>query len=61
MENTSQNAVPMPIDYVDRFVRLESSAIRRLYKLVLTYSSEVKEVVSVALGLTNPQKSYLYE
>jgi hypothetical protein len=61
MENASQNAVPIPIDYVDRFVRLESSAIRRLYKLVLTYSSEVKEDVSVALGLTNPQKSYLYE
>jgi hypothetical protein len=61
MENTSQNAVPIPIDYVDRFIRLESSAMRRLYKLALIYSGEAKEDVSVALGLTNPQKSYLYE
>jgi hypothetical protein len=61
MKNTSQNAVPIPIDYVDRFVRLESSAMRRLYKLALIYSGEANENISIALGLTNPQKSYLYE
>ena len=61
MENTSQNTVPIPIDYVDMFVRLESSAMRRLYKLALIYGGEAKEDISIALGLTNLQKSYLYE
>ena len=61
MENTTQNAVPIPIDYVDRFVRLESSVIKRLYKLAILYSNEAKENVSIVLGLTNPQKSYLFE
>jgi hypothetical protein len=53
MENTSQNAVPIPIDYVDMFMRLESSAMRRLYKLALIYGGEAKEDISIALGLTN--------
>lgn len=58
MNNTTQNSVPLPIDYVDRFVRLETKAMRRFYSLVKAYSDAMS---LPALGLTNPQKSYLYE
>ncbi len=58
MTNTSENAVLTPIDYVDRFVRLETATIRRVYLLLKHYVKD-KET-SKALNPTNPQKSYLY-
>ncbi len=60
MLNTSQNAVPIPIDYADRFIRLESTSIKRLYSLILNYGIKEKSNALIALGLTNPQKSYLF-
>jgi len=58
MENTSQNAVPTPIDYVDRYVRLESRTMRRIY--LLLQSRLVSQEELTAFGLTDPQKSYMY-
>ncbi|MEL9939670.1 MAG: DNA double-strand break repair nuclease NurA [Ignisphaera sp.] len=60
MHNTSQNAVPIPIDYADRFIRLETASLKRLYRLIMTYGVEVGGDALIALGLTNPQKSYLF-
>jgi len=59
MENTTENNVPAPIDYVDRYVRIESQTIKRLHQLLRTHSKGRE--VEVALNITNPQKKYLYE
>jgi hypothetical protein len=59
MENTTENNVPVPIDYVDRYVRIESQTIKRLHQLLRTHSKGRE--VEVALNITNPQKKYLYE
>ena len=59
MENTTENNVPAPIDYVDRYVRIESQTIKRLHQLLGTHSKGRE--VEVALNITNPQKKYLYE
>ncbi len=56
--DTSHNAVPTPIDLVDRFVRIEASAIRRFHMLLQAYAQQ--NDVKLAIGFTNPQKSYLY-
>jgi len=58
MENTSQNSVPTPIDYVDRYVRLESRTMRRMY--LLLQSRLISQEELTAFGLTDPQKSYIY-
>ncbi|MEM0027321.1 MAG: DNA double-strand break repair nuclease NurA [Ignisphaera sp.] len=58
--NTSQNAVPIPIDYADRFIRLETASLKRLYRLIMAYGAEAGGDAQIALGLTNPQKSYLF-
>ncbi len=57
MADTSHNAVPTPIDMVDKFVRMEASTIRRFHVIMQQYADEV---TSIALGFTNPQKMYLY-
>jgi hypothetical protein len=59
MENTTENNVPAPIDYVDRYVRIESQTIKRLHQLLRAHSKGRE--VEVALNITNPQKKYLYE
>ncbi len=59
MENTTENNVPAPIDYVDRYVRIESQTIKRLHQLLRTHSKGRE--VEAALNITNPQKKYLYE
>ena len=58
LSDTSQNSVPTPIDLVDRFVRLESSAIRRFHRLLQAYATDSE--TAIAIGFTNPQKAYLY-
>jgi hypothetical protein len=59
MENTTENNVPAPIDYVDRYVRIESQTIKRLHQLLRAHGKG--QEVEVALNITNPQKKYLYE
>jgi len=58
MESSSENNVPAPIDYVDRYVRLESSTIRRLHQLLKSCARTVE--VEIAENPTNPQKYYVY-
>ena len=59
ISDTSHNAVPTPIDLVDRFVRIEASAIRRFHILLQAYAQQ--DNVKLVVGLTNPQKLYLYK
>ena len=59
ISDTSHNAVPTPIDLVDRFVRIEASAIRRFHTLLQAYAQQ--DNVKLVVGLTNPQKLYLYK
>jgi len=59
MESTTENNVPAPIDYVDRYVRVDSQTLRRLHQLLKTH--EASRETEIALSLTNPQKKYLYE
>ncbi|MEM4789742.1 MAG: DNA double-strand break repair nuclease NurA [Ignisphaera sp.] len=59
MYNTSHNCVPIPIDYVDKYIRLESSLIRRIYGILKAYTKNVETLI--ALSPTNPQKYYLFE
>jgi hypothetical protein len=59
MESTTENNVPAPIDYVDRYVRVDSQTIKRLHRLLKTHS--VGREVEIALNIANPQKKYLYE
>lgn len=59
MESTTENSVPAPIDYVDRYVRVESSTIRRLHQLLRAQAKTLEAYI--AQGVTNPQKRYLYE
>ncbi|MEM1712666.1 MAG: DNA double-strand break repair nuclease NurA, partial [Acidilobaceae archaeon] len=59
IENSTQNSVPAPIDYIDRYIRLETTMLKKLYTIL---RSETKTVeLETALGLTNPQKHYLWE
>jgi len=58
MHETSHNAVPTPIDLVDRYVRIESTSIRRFHNILRSLG---EGEVSKALSFTNPQKSYLHE
>ncbi len=57
MVESSQNSVPIPIDLVDRFVRLESVSIKRFHEMLMAHAEKF-ETLSL-LGFTNPQKSYL--
>lgn len=59
IHNTSQNAVPIPIDYIDRYIRLESSVIKRVYTMLKTYIKSPDTFI--ALSPTNPQKHYLFD
>jgi hypothetical protein len=59
MESTTENNVPAPIDYVDRYVRVDSQTIKRLHRLLKTHG--VGREVEVAFNIANPQKKYLYE
>lgn len=59
VHNTSQNSVPIPIDYVDRYIRLESTIIRKIYSLLRAYIKSPEALI--ALSPTNPQKYYVYE
>ncbi|MFN4046540.1 MAG: DNA double-strand break repair nuclease NurA, partial [Acidilobaceae archaeon] len=59
MKHTTENNVPEPIDYVDRYVRMDAATIKRLYQILKSKGSSPESIV--ALGLTNPQKRYLYE
>lgn len=59
MYNTSQNCVPIPIDYVDRYVRLESFLIKKVYGILRSYVKNVETMT--AMSPTNPQKYYLFE
>ncbi|MEM4908902.1 MAG: DNA double-strand break repair nuclease NurA [Ignisphaera sp.] len=57
--NTSHNSVPIPLDYIDRYVRIEASIIKKMYSLLRSYIDDSK--ASIAFGLTNPQKYYLFD
>ncbi len=57
MAESSQNSVPIPIDLVDRFVRIEASSLRKFHEMLLANASKFETLA--LLGLTNPQKSYL--
>jgi len=57
MLESSHNSVPIPIDIVDRLVRIESSSIRRFHSMLLAFARSFETVA--LLGLTNPQKGYL--
>ncbi|MEM2296834.1 MAG: DNA double-strand break repair nuclease NurA [Ignisphaera sp.] len=59
MYNTSHNCVPIPIDYVDRYIRLESSFVKKIYRILKAYTKNIE--TSIALSPTNPQKYYLFE
>lgn len=59
IENSTENNVPAPIDYVDRYVRLESITMRRLHQLLKSH--HVSWEVEIAHNLTNPQKQYIYK
>lgn len=59
MESTTENNVPAPIDYVDRYVRIDSQTIKRLHRLLKTHS--IGREVEVAFNIANPQRKYLYE
>jgi len=59
MESTTENNVPAPIDYVDRYVRIDSQTIKRLHRLLKIHS--IGREVEVAFNIANPQKKYLYE
>lgn len=59
MHNTSHNCVPIPIDYVDRYIRLESSFVKKIYGILKAYTKNIE--TSIALSPTNPQKYYLFE
>lgn len=57
--NSSQNCVPIPIDYIDRYIRLESTLIKRVYGVIKSYIKS--PATMTALSPTNPQKYYLFE
>lgn len=57
--NTSQNSVPIPIDYIDRYIRLESTLMKKVYGIIKTYVKSFESLI--ALSPTNPQKYYLFE
>ena len=59
MKHTTENNVPEPIDYVDRYVRIDTATIKRTYQILKNAGSSPKALI--ALSLTNPQKRYLYE
>ncbi|RLG77202.1 MAG: hypothetical protein DRO12_02820 [Thermoprotei archaeon] len=59
---TSYNAVPWIIDVVDEYVRFEAQALGLLRrKLESELARSYGKFGVVLTGLTNPQKSYLYE
>lgn len=57
--NSSQNSVPIPIDFIDRYIRLESSLIKKVYSILKTCVRDPGTLI--ALSPTNPQKYYLFE
>ncbi|NPA96280.1 MAG: DNA double-strand break repair nuclease NurA [Crenarchaeota archaeon] len=59
MIESSHNSVPVPIDIVDRLVRIESASIKRFHDMLLASASNYDTLA--LLGLTNPQKSYLFK
>ncbi|MDM7274758.1 MAG: DNA double-strand break repair nuclease NurA [Thermoprotei archaeon] len=59
MKHTTENNVPEPIDHVDRYVRIDTATIKRLYQILRSISPTPESLI--ALNLTNPQKRYLYE
>ncbi len=58
MKNSSHTSVPIPIDLVDRYVRIEASSVRRFHELMKSLVNDPDTLV--AIGLANPQKHYLY-
>ena len=59
---TSYNAVPWVIDVVDEYVRFEAQALGLLRRRLESELAKRYGKLGVVLaGLTNPQKSYLYE
>ncbi len=59
MKHTTENNVPEPIDYVDRYVRIDAATIKRLYQILRSINSSPESLI--ALSLTNLQKRYIYE